>query len=403
MTRDNITQEVLDLSNKHSNLLLECATGVGKSRIALEVMQLHKCSKVLLCVAEIVHKNNWYEQFKLWKIPTPKEFTCITYASLKNYGGTSWDMVILDECHHTNTDIRSALLNSIASDRVLALSATVNKDVVETLEVAFGRFCVYKYNLRAAIKDNVLPSPSIKVVPLSLNSIDPNQIWIEHWGLAKNRKTIECSFAERWKYMSKAYRADNPSVTLRIHCTEQQYYDFIGEKYEYYRKQYFIFPDKEYLKNIWLQWGIKRKVYLGTLKTHVVRQLALSLGRKRFLCFCTNIDQEKTIAGGNYINSTRRDNEDIIRKFNQGDINSLYAVNMLREGQNLKNIEIGIMTQLDGNTLSFIQKLGRILRAENPLVYIFCYKGTRDEEYLNKALENIDKEYVEYEYGDYIK
>lgn len=39
----------------------------------------------------------------------------------------------------------------------------------------------------------------------------------------------------------------------------------------------------------------------------------------------------------------------------------------------------------------------RMYRSENPLIYIFYYKGTRDEEYLQKALEGINEEYVEYE------
>lgn len=39
----------------------------------------------------------------------------------------------------------------------------------------------------------------------------------------------------------------------------------------------------------------------------------------------------------------------------------------------------------------------RMYRSEKPLIYIFYYKGTRDEEYLQKALEGINEEYVEYE------
>lgn len=39
----------------------------------------------------------------------------------------------------------------------------------------------------------------------------------------------------------------------------------------------------------------------------------------------------------------------------------------------------------------------RMYRSKKPLIYIFYYKGTRDEEYLQKALEGINEEYVEYE------
>lgn len=67
---------------------------------------------------------------------------------------------------------------------------------------------------------------------------------------------------------------------------------------------------------------------------------------------------------------------------------------MLVEGQNLNNIEAGVIVQLDGEERVFLQKFGRVMRADSPVQYIFYYKGTRDEEYLNKAIEEIDKKYI---------
>jgi superfamily II DNA or RNA helicase len=67
---------------------------------------------------------------------------------------------------------------------------------------------------------------------------------------------------------------------------------------------------------------------------------------------------------------------------------------MLQEGVNLSDIQVGIIIQLDGEERAFIQKFGRTLRAESPVQYIIYYKGTRDEEYLKNALENIDKSYI---------
>lgn len=36
----------------------------------------------------------------------------------------------------------------------------------------------------------------------------------------------------------------------------------------------------------------------------------------------------------------------------------------------------------------------RVLRSESPEIYILYFRQTRDEEYLKKALEGIDKEYI---------
>lgn len=37
----------------------------------------------------------------------------------------------------------------------------------------------------------------------------------------------------------------------------------------------------------------------------------------------------------------------------------------------------------------------RSLRATDPVQYILYYRGTRDEEYLQKALESINKDYIQ--------
>ena len=68
---------------------------------------------------------------------------------------------------------------------------------------------------------------------------------------------------------------------------------------------------------------------------------------------------------------------------------------MLQEGQKLNNIQAGVIVQLDGDERGFIQKFGRSLRAEDPMQYIIYYKDTRDEEYIKKDLENINKDYIQ--------
>jgi superfamily II DNA or RNA helicase len=74
---------------------------------------------------------------------------------------------------------------------------------------------------------------------------------------------------------------------------------------------------------------------------------------------------------------------------------------MLQEGMNLKGIEVGIIIQLDGQKLRFIQRTGRVLRSDFPVQYILYFKNTRDEEYLVNALEGINEEYVkEFKYED---
>ena len=129
--------------------------------------------------------------------------------------------------------------------------------------------------------------------------------------------------------------------------------------------------------------------YLGELKTRTVYNLIKDKhAGKRYICFCTSIIQQVALADkNNFINSELKYTQDVINRFNDKKINSLYCVGMAQEGLNLKDVPVVIIIQLDAELRRFIQKIGRSLRAEKPEIYLFYYKNTRDEEFLNKVIE----------------
>ena len=59
---------------------------------------------------------------------------------------------------------------------------------------------------------------------------------------------------------------------------------------------------------------------------------------------------------------------------------------MLKEGMNLKNIEVGINVQLDNVERYFAQSHGRVLRSSFPEHYILFVENTQDETYVSTAL-----------------
>ena len=136
---------------------------------------------------------------------------------------------------------------------------------------------------------------------------------------------------------------------------------------------------------------------MGELKTQYVKNLVSTFSRKtRFICFCASIAQAEELDERNTLSSKRPSylNQAIINAFNKKQLHKLYAVGMVTEGVNLADIEVGVIVQLDGKERLFIQKVGRALRAKSPIVYIFYFKDTQDEKYLNNALENIDSEFI---------
>lgn len=388
------------------NLALQWATGVGKSRVATKAVmdlfdQYGEGFSALVVVAEDAHKENWREEFRKslnplvydWIMP---HVQIICYASLKNWRGTEWDLIVFDEAHHLQSDLRKDILGSLSSPRVLALSATLKEDVLTALTQCFGRFKVDRISLQDAIDKGFLPEPKIVCIPLELRRFDRTETIEIDLTTAKsgNRGTIRDLWSNRWKYLRN--RKSFTGYVLQFSCTQKEKYEYINEQFEYWKNQFFRNQGNIRLKNKWLQWGSVRKRFLGELKTREASELCESLNEqgKRFICFCSSISQAEILGKDNCIHSKKKETAKVIEEFNRGERDSIYAVGMLQEGQNLNNIQAGIIVQLDGEERGFIQKFGRSLRADDPVQYIFYYRGTRDEEYLQKALEGINEDYI---------
>ena len=382
-------------------VILKWATGCGKSKMVIDLINYaadsfkDKPVKVLFLVAERAHIKNWEEEFdkwQLWRDVISTDVAC--YASLKKYYLYDiYDIIVLDEAHHIFTDKRLDMLKEMenpmrtpANQRVYLLSATLSGSKIETAEEIFGKFAVSTVTLKDAIRQDILPDPRVYVVGMDLDNTRRHQeIKI---GNDPNAPVIK--WEDRAKYIYK----NTPCI---IQCTEFQKNLYLTTTMEYWKQRYER-SHSEFMHSKWVNLGSQRKRFLGELKTGAVRQLIGILKRRRYVCFCASVAQAESLSKTNTISSKRPQklNQMIIDAFNKKQLSNIFAVGMITEGMNLTDIQIGIITQLDGKERLFIQKFGRSLRAEDPVTFIFYYKSTQDENYLKGALENIDAKYIKY-------
>lgn len=406
MTKDEVQKEAVELMKEHNKVILQWCTGLGKSKAAIEIVKhlfyeyliletrQGTSFKVLLIVAETAHKKNWKDEFVKWKVEDyiwDKMITVDTYASLKNHRHEHYDLIILDEGHHSGSDLRLDILEDITCDNVLVLSATLPQSTIYELDRIFGKFVSFKISMKQAIEWGLLAKPKVFLIPMKLDDIYQTQTIVEERGKAIGRVTIRTEKKNMWTYLKDKFHY--PNLRLEMPCTEREKYDWYVSKVEYWKRMYMRTRNIG-IKNKWLQFGSTRKRYLGDLKSPQALALLGKLQDKRLVCFCSSITQAEELGGENAIHSEKKGSLEIINSFNEKRINSLFAVGMIQEGQNLTDIEAGIIVQLDGQERAFIQKTGRAMRADEPEIYILYYEGTRDEEYLKKALEGIDPEYV---------
>lgn len=376
MTREDIQKEILDLEG--NNWLLELATGTGKSKLALnKIKQLHANQETMLIVVpRNIHKNNWAEEIKKWWPNCPLKIVYTTYISFPKHAN-KWDFVIFDECHHLSTRCQETLPSFNITHSVL-LSATVSREMKAILQKLFPNIQVYKKDLRDAIDNNILPDPKVYLWPLELdNKKASERIYVNK---SIKKMPITCSWENRWKYIKQK------SYPVIVTCTPEQFLKDLDSKIDYWKRR-FMASNSTIAKNKWLRLCSERLIWLSDKKEPIVTQILNHLTKYRTLTFCNSIRQTE-IFGKHCINSKNKESIKNLEDFNNGKINHITACNMLNEGMNLSNCQVGIYANLNSSEIIIKQRIGRLLRHENPYIVIPYYKGTREEELIQKMLEN---------------
>jgi len=395
MTKDDIQSESISLISTNDRLLLSWATGCGKSYAFIKIQEYLKAKITWIVVAEIAHIKNWEDEYKKHgKEELLKKTKIFCYASLKNNVNDNIDLLCLDEGHHAASEIRLDYLSTIKANKIVLLTATLGVENKYYIEGIYGKFKEFKISLKQAILWGILPKPRIFLIPLTLEKVIRDCIVEESWGKVKDRVTIYCNYGDRWQYLT--HKKDTyPNVKLVISCTQYEKNFHLNAQFIYYKNLY-MRTRQEFAKVKWMLIGSERKRFLADSKTNKVKPFIKLLKKKRFICFCGSIVQAELLGKKNAIHSKMKDSTpaEVIDNFDKRKINSIFAVGMLQEGQNLSGIEAGVIIQLDGVERPFTQKSGRTLRADEPILLVFYYKDTRDEEYMQNIIKDIDPEYI---------
>lgn len=423
MTREEVQNKALLLSQNNPFLILQYATGLGKSysmiKILDNIFKNHKDYKCLILEPEIALKDNIKEEFiKFNKEQLLDNIDIICYKSFPKVE-KQYDILVLDEGHKCISQLRQEAMREQSPKHIIILSATLTNNQIKIFENSFNcSFVIHKITLKQAIEWGILPQPEVIVFDLQLNNRDITCEYEFVRGKKDLRQEIICQQEkDKWQYIKN--KSLYPNIHLIVKCTEFQKYNQLiyeaekkkelyikaEEELENFKKTYTgssIEFDEEYdkkhnqftyIKNNWLYSELCIKRFLSEIKTPYLDEFLKDAKYRRFIAFFGSISQANELAeinGGFSINSEKKDSLELINKFNEGEIDNLYVVSMIQEGINLKQTDVIIISQIDSNIRSFIQKMGRGLRSELPEIYLFVFKETKDEKYLKKALSNID-------------
>ena len=389
MTREEVYTECLTKLEKSDFLLLELATGFGKTATAIKMINhlietkyQGKHTSMLLLVAKTVHKQTWKDEFNKWGGINVDDLTIECYESLKKHEYESFDFVVMDEMHHLNSDKRLDLFSTLTYGNVIGLSATIPKKLKQYFQYEYAAEVV-TCSIVDAIEDEVLPEPQIVLYPLQLDNVRPTES-IEVNPKAKG-KTFYGNYNELWKYRKM-------KVHAIISCTPRQRVNEYNSLILYERNRY-MRTRQDFLKNKWLFDCGERIKYLANLKNNIVLSILQRLEKERTITFCKTIEQAD-ILGKYSIHSKNKDSDTIYNNFNAKKINHIVSVNVLNEGANLVDCKYAVFANYSSSEICSAQRVGRSLRHKSPVIILPYYEATREEEIVNTMIESFKEESI---------
>lgn len=368
MTREEVNNLALSEIDKTKYLILELITGYGKTKVAIDLIN-HICDRVfkndessttiLILVAKTVHKQTWKDEIEEWGGIKSDYITIECYESLKNYENSYFDVVVADEMQHLS-EARIDVLETIhISESFIGLSATIKRDMRDYF-IYNHKAEVIKCDLKEAVEDKVLSEPTVYLLPLTLDTTN-------------------------YTYKAKKFGRD-------IITTQKGYYDSVSSLIKWYKNKYSD-SRNERIKNLWLSTAGKRLKWCAEQKEALVLSLLDKFRNYKTLTFCSGIEQSERLGKYN-ITSKNKASVKNLEMFNSNKIKHITACNILNEGVNLTNCRIGIFCNLNSSEIVVKQRVGRILRHKSPIIIIPYFKDTREEELVEKMIEEYNPELI---------
>ena len=396
MSREQIYQECVNQISKTNCLLLEAATGTGKSKISIDLVnylissQWYKDKEtinVLILVAKRVHKQTWKEEIEKWGgINHPKAHINICmecYESLKNHCKERWDIILADEVHHIGSEIRLDFLKTMSFGYFLGLSATIPRKLKQFFKYNYHSEVV-SCDIIEAIEDDILPEPEILLFPLILDNRAETETWEFH--PKAPGPVIHASYKDIRKYKW------NKDAHVIISMTQKQKLLEFDHLIEFFKSKY-VQTHNHVLERSWLFQAGKRLEYLAEIKLPIIKDILDRLKRQRTITFCKTIQQAEA-AGKWCIHSKNVNADKYYKDFNAKKINHITAVNILNENANLVNCRYAIFCNLSSSDIVIPQRLGRAMRHKHPVIIVPYYQGTREQEIVEKMFSEYNKDFI---------
>ena len=359
-SKTEIQKEIVEGLQEPSHGLLRLAPRVGKTKIGIDIIKKEKPKRILWVTPNAKLRDvDIPTEFKVWRaLRYLKKTDIICYASLSTHEGR-YDKIILDEYQDiTISNVLPLLNGKISYETIIGLSGTHPKhrekqEIYDKLNLKF----LSDMSIDEAVESNLIAPYRIKVIEIDLNSTNKNVT-----SGSKDRPFMQTE-QEKYTYLSR----------------------LIGAKLA----QNLVVPKFYYLNRM-------RFIYNLKSKQDFAKKLISKL-EGRTLIFTGTIAQAEDLCENTYHSKT---DDAMYNKFLEGKIKNLACVNSGGIGSTYKGVDNFVIVQVNSNGKGdSTQKIARSLVLQEGYVaniYILVAKGTSDEVWKDRVLEDFDISNVEH-------
>lgn len=344
--RETVQNTLYEFFKFHGNVFMMLATGVGKSKSALQCVENRK---TLIICERIPHIENWKKEIEKFQIKG--DITIICFQSAKKYTDVDWDLVIIDEVDACIGPNAMSNYKKMKTKNWIFLSADAEKEHLDLMREICD-FKTFKIALKDAIRWKLLPAPQIIYKPVLLDN---------------KKRYIK---VPKTKFLFKSV-SDNLK-------TEKEYDDILNREIDYWKAEVVSKGSHKGGKPTFAGFnlfavGNYRKLFYSQLKASKVMK---KKSKDRTIYFTGSIDICKNFKNDIHSKKSKQECQEILDEFNNGNINYISCVDKLNRGMNLKNCKKGVVLSITyKNFIELRQRIGRILRDDEPVIEIYYVEG----------------------------
>jgi superfamily II DNA or RNA helicase len=356
-----------ELSPNPHNVAFYKATGVGKSKVALECAQWYRINKsdkqvFIGCNSTVARDTTWPKEIAEWAsgILFDSGVRAECYESFKNIKDQHFAVGIFDECHYL-TASNSKILERNTFDSLIFLTAREPRQQIK-------REIINKHVGRNKF---ILPVD----VAVDLGILNPYKIFVHTIELDDTERYIHLFASEKDKLYTE--REAYLRMMLYIQNIKQKRPYMIGQAYGFIMRKMGQMKSK-------------------TLACQYMMEQFRQAGR-RFIVFAAGKRQCEWLSPYHMHSDT---DDTYFQALLAQQIDELVNVEQLQENVNIPNLQRSITCQMDTNPMNAIQQLGRILRQpvdQLSIANIIAFDKTYDTHWVKQALEDFRKENIRWQ------